>query len=347
MSPAYIKQNLVKCLPAVKSDSATNTELAVIQAAFEKDFDHARLAWSEAAFNAAITLFQAKWSDPKYGPMFTKFLNKLKDWWLQPVRSKWYKGAAVGYVMNNGGLESQNKYFKLDATKYEKMNTHELVTDAAPKWVTARSERYKDGAADQVVPQFDYPDKTITDSEWKAACAYSRTNPVFLKVAGVTDTQCEYMALSGECTSTRGELTTGNAPQYYELYNSPHLWTDYSQYVSVLHGVHIISRCDSKWSCTCPKYMLELFCKHIIHIRVTIKDNVVYDEKHRVTILAKRGPDSGKTQGRPPKAVRYRELMTSKNNFSLTSTPPAVAPGEDLAADSVADDTEDVAQPGN
>ena len=39
--------------------------------------------------------------------------------------------------------------------------------------------------------------------------------------------------------------------------------------------------------------------------------------------------------------------MTSKNNFSLTSTPPAVAPGEDLAADSVADDTEDVAQPGN
>ena len=169
----YNIQNLNSRLSNVRSSKASDAELKELRAAFLADFKFLNYAWSEEAFRSAARLFLAKWSDKKYGNMFTAFLQHLQEHWLQPIRSRWYKGAAWGYVMNNGGLESQNKYFKLDATMYKKENTHKLVAETAGEWLANHAARRAAGAVNQVVPQFVFPVENITFIEWQRAYQYT------------------------------------------------------------------------------------------------------------------------------------------------------------------------------
>lgn len=308
----------------MRSSKASDAELKGLRAAFLADFRFLNYAWSEEAFRSAARLFLAKWSDKKYGNMFTGFLQHLQEHWLQPIRSRWYKGAAWGYVMNNGGLESQNKYFKLDATMYKKENTHKLVTETAGEWLANHAARRAAGAVNQVVPQFVFPVENITFTEWQRAYQYTKEEPVFSFLKRPTSDSFTALVLSSECKDPpHGALTTANAHLYYQQYNEPNRWTEYSHYVSVLEHTHIIHRTGDRWLCTCIKFHSDLFCKHIIHLKVTEK-LIVYEERHKITVLGHRGP--GKKGGRPPMATLFRNLKARKGEYSAISISEGQAP---------------------
>lgn len=111
------KQNVEKKTKTIKSANA--------RASFLGDLNHLSNAVSEECFNNVVKLFKSKW---RAIPDATVAFKHFEKDWLNDRLSRFYRGAAEGYAMNNNGLEATYKTLKDNASLHEQMPVHSLTS---------------------------------------------------------------------------------------------------------------------------------------------------------------------------------------------------------------------------
>ena len=89
---------------------------ANVRASFLGDLNHLSNAVSEECFNNVVKLFKSKW---RAIPDATVAFKHFEKEWLIDRLSRFYRGAAEGYAMNNNCLEATYKTLKDNATLHK------------------------------------------------------------------------------------------------------------------------------------------------------------------------------------------------------------------------------------
>jgi hypothetical protein len=77
-----------------------------VRASFLGDLNHLSNAVSEECFDKVVKLFKAKW---RAIPDATVALDHFEKEWLNHRLTRFYRGAAEGFAMNNNGLEATKR----------------------------------------------------------------------------------------------------------------------------------------------------------------------------------------------------------------------------------------------
>ena len=108
-----------------------------LRASFLNDINSLSNAGSKECFTSVVALFKQKWSAiPEAAVPFKHFVKE----WLSERLTRFYRGAAEGYAMNNNGLEGTNKTLKDSATMHELMPILEFIP-TIKEWISMQSRR--------------------------------------------------------------------------------------------------------------------------------------------------------------------------------------------------------------
>ena len=116
---------------------AKTIKSANLRASFLGDLNHLSNAVSQECFNNVVQLFKTKW---RAIPDATVALNHFEKEWLNDRLTRFYRGAAEGFAMNNNGLEATNKTLKDNATLHEQMAILEFIPTIS-EWIGSQSYR--------------------------------------------------------------------------------------------------------------------------------------------------------------------------------------------------------------
>ena len=120
--------------------SVTSIKCRNLRKSFLDDLACISNASTEACFKKVSLLFLEKWEEVEGAE---KPYNKMKDYWLSDRLTRFYRGAAEGFVMKNNGLEATNRVFKDECTLRERMPIMEMLP-AIVDWIGNVSLRRDD-----------------------------------------------------------------------------------------------------------------------------------------------------------------------------------------------------------
>lgn len=240
-------------------------------------------ARSATCFDKVKTFFVEKWSkvEAVKGP-----LESVEKEWFSQRLTRFYRGAAEGYVMNNNGLESTNKVFKDRGTIHERMPILEFLP-AVQKWVGFKSARRDSLNVNYVSMALDRPDILLKDMTEGYNLIKTKIN--FINVQdyhiGVTDNRIDGEVFNYEL-----------AKQLFEHYKNDD-YNSMDQYTAFQQHVHII---DPNRKCNCYEFGREFKCKHSLCVQILV-DKIPVDPSAKTILLGQR-----RKPGRPKKAAgRY------------------------------------------
>jgi ribosomal protein L31E len=112
---------------------------------FLNDLELVACSPTEAVFVHALHAMCEKYRNhPEYADKFAEPVSHLAEYWGHSSRNTWYVGVTNSFfVRNNNGLESWNKYFKLDCTLHRRLNLLWLLTRAL-LWIETVSKSYSE-----------------------------------------------------------------------------------------------------------------------------------------------------------------------------------------------------------
>lgn len=250
------------------------------RASFLADLNSLSNAGSEECFDNVVKLFKAKWSAV---PDATVTLKHFEKEWLSDRLTRFYRGAAEGFAMNNNGLESTNKTLKDTATLYEQMPILEFIPTMT-RWIGIQSYRRNPQNINYVkiaeVPsELNTKDMTEGFSLCQAKIPYIKVDNHYISISNTKVPFTAAMARSAYrryCESDYGSMNNYNSFQKY---------------------VHVISPTRR---CNCYEYGRASKCKHSTCIKIMIDHIPVPPEARTVPLGCRRKP------GRPPMALgRY------------------------------------------
>ena len=117
--------------------SAKSLKSQELRSSFLGDLNKLSEAGSEDCFAKVVILFKDKWGAEESA---TVALNHLVNEWLNQRLTRFYRGTAEGYAMNNNGLEGTNKGIKDTATFHELMPLLAFLPTMAD-WIGTQSFR--------------------------------------------------------------------------------------------------------------------------------------------------------------------------------------------------------------
>ena len=251
-----------------------------LRASFLNDINSLSNAGSKECFTSVVALFKQKWSAiPEAAVPFKHFVKE----WLSERLTRFYRGAAEGYAMNNNGLEGTNKTLKDSATMHELMPILEFIP-TIKEWISMQSRRRDPENVNCIKLARTPSDLKLKDLT--EGCALWKSKIMFVKVEN------HYIAISHSKTP----ITISAAKSVYKQYCESS-YSSMDKYNSFQKYVHIISP-DRR--CNCYEFGRNFKCQHATCVKIMIDHIPVPPEAKDVPLGCRR------KSGRPPKALgRY------------------------------------------
>ena len=250
---------------------------------FLSDLNNLSNARSLVCFGKVKDLFVEKWSKV---PEAQHPLENIKKEWFSPRLTRFYRGAAEGYVMNNNGLESTNRVLKDSGTLHQRMPIVEFLP-ALKRWVTSQSRRRDPENPNYVKIVLDRPDILLRDMTDGYNLMKSKINFIIV--------QDHYIAVrSGKIGGV--DFNYELAKSVYEQYKNDD-YESMQQYVAFQSQVHIVG---PDRSCNCYTFGRQFKCSHSLCVQI-LADNLHVEDTAKTILLGGR-----RQPGRPKKAAgRY------------------------------------------
>ena len=233
-------------------------------------------AGSEECFTSVVALFKEKWSAiPEAAVPLKHFVKE----WLSPRLTRFYRGAAEGYAMNNNGIEGTNKTLKDSATMHELMPILEFIP-AMMTWIGMQSSRRDPENVNCIKIAQTPSDLKLNDMT--KGCALWKSKAKWVKVDD------HYISISESKAPITGSIARSAYNQYCES-----SYSTMDKYNSFQRYVHIVSP-DRR--CNCYVFGRTFKCQHSTCVKIMI-DHIAVPEAAKDVPLGSR-----RKAGRPPKA---------------------------------------------
>ena len=272
---------------------------ARIRASFLGDLNQLSNAGSEECFNNVVKLFKAKWSAI---PVATVALKHFEKEWLNDRLTRFYRGAAEGFAMNNNGLEATNKTLKETATLHEQMPLLEFIPTMS-EWIGTQSYR-RDPENINYIKIAEVPSELDTKHMTEGFLLW-KSKAMYIEVDG------HYVSI----TDCKEPFTAEIARSAYRKYRESS-YSTMDKYSSFQRYVHVITP-DRR--CNCHDYGRKSKCKHSTCVKIMVDHIPVPPEARTVQLGCRRKP------GRPPMAPgRYivQTYDTSDSAVPMVSKDP-------------------------
>ena len=254
-----------------------------LRASFLADLNSLSNAGSKDCFDKVVILFKKKW-----GPIESARvpLNHLVKEWLNQRLTRFYRGSAEGYAMNNNGLEGTNKIIKDAGTFHELMPLLEFLPTMSG-WIGKQSYR-RNPENINCIP-IAYVPSVLNTKEMTDGHILYRSKKNFRKV------EDHFISITRK-TKKNVQLTLLEAENIFKTYCESS-YKSMDSYNSFQKYVHVITP-DRR--CNCYEFGRKFKCPHATCVRILI-------DKIQVPQIAKSVPLScNRKPGRPPMALgRY------------------------------------------
>ena len=264
---AHMRRNVIKRLHSVNSS---------LRDQFIDDFETLQLSSDSTIFAKASKLFIKKYT--KKSPEMIEYMNEL---WFS-THANWFEGIADKLPTTNNALESFNLVFKKEETLGERMPLGRFMNQcilSASRW----SKQYSIDKVIATSPSFELPD-------WTAAYHWAKSDKQVnsKQVNNLTEFYCP-----------PGELTSVTEEDIKRVIKKQ--WSSFDLFASRAFAVWIVRMDGTNWmdaQCTCPCYLKQFKCKHILGLAIRLKYVKPPPAVRQVPIGQKR------KRGRPKKATK-------------------------------------------
>eukprot|EP01024_Parvocaulis_polyphysoides_P009218 TRINITY_DN12837_c0_g1_i2.p1 TRINITY_DN12837_c0_g1~~TRINITY_DN12837_c0_g1_i2.p1 ORF type:complete len:610 (+),score=28.52 TRINITY_DN12837_c0_g1_i2:103-1932(+) len=250
---AHVIMNIDKQLIKVKNPD--------IQQALRKDICDLQLCHSKEVFDEAIQAFFQKWQDSECQGVAT-FLEYFDQSWIKH-NSFWYEGFAIGVPSTNNGLEATNNIFKKQYTFRSRLPLGDFLSMLKDKmvkeWSQERNPNYVNAKK--------FSNEVNIDLMlWTESYQWVSSGPVLLKSreCGVTFIR---PSQTNNCNTTFSECFKETVKQYRQKQ-----WKTFDEFKIWRYSVWVIDGIqDGEYksaTCTCPTFLKQFICKHIIGIAI-------------------------------------------------------------------------------
>jgi hypothetical protein len=250
------------------------------QTNLKSDIRSLQVCWNADVFKKASSLFVKKWAKEK-DPRVKDFITYFTEQWLSKNCS-WYEGFAVDYPTTNNGIEGTNAVMKAEHTLRERLPVGQFLNnlvDMVRKWSEIRNPDVVN-----CVPFHTTPPMSLRI--WTDAYQWAALNVKALEEKG-TDESVRYFYVRSSSTT---EPITKKLLAAYKKED----WRTFDDYKCC--GIYKICITESESTCTCPSYLKQLQCKHVIGMKIRLKLLTVPAEAKSVPLGQKR------KRGRPTRA---------------------------------------------
>jgi len=251
------------------------------QSEIMQDIETIQISRNPKQFQTATQLFLKKWKDE------ASFIEYFTSEWLS-TKNGWYEGLQMFTPSTNNSLEATNRIIKDDYTLRERLVLSRFISvvfEIVKKWSKERnpsnvnSKMYKE-------------EPSIQLRNWTDAYNWVKSNK---EVISITDKDAtRYYIPAGEIVKI--------ADKDVNRYESGRFNT-FDTYRSVQFGMWRVSLPNEpeewrKGICTCPSFLKNYICKHVIGMAIRLKYCKPPPEAKNVEIGVKR------KRGRPAKAKK-------------------------------------------
>jgi len=207
----------------------------------KKDLEFLKNIHETLMFDRAIDLFEQKWEDH-----IPEFLEYLLATWVNSVFCNWYNGSIPpGFSTMNNGIEGFNNGLKVKYTEWERLEIGEFIK--------AVKEIIQDYSQEGTAGLFPIS-ISIEEEDWKKAQITQQNS--FIKLENNTFYWGHSLNKGTSCKVTQQVIT-----KYQNINRCRSLKAFMDAYC--VWKVDIGDDLTSS-SCTCPRFRLYHYCKHII-----------------------------------------------------------------------------------
>lgn len=240
----------------------------------------------ETTFLKASELFLKKWEMTDEDGI-KDFIDYFRSQWLHK-NFNWYEGISVGYPSTNNGIEATNAIIKKQHTLRERLPVGQFLNSVLSLLVTWSKER------DPQSPNFkmfsDVP--SISLQQWTLAYHWAVSNKKVLQENNGSDCITFYT-----CSKTNNQPLTIEQLATFKQKNGK--WETFDDFKKWNYGIWtiIIDQKElNKSNCTCPYFLKQQNCKHVLGMKIRLKLVDVPTEAKLIPLGQKR------KRGRPAKA---------------------------------------------
>lgn len=240
------------------------------------DLNRVQLCPDENVFGVASNLFIEKWS--KIDQNFTSYFNKQ---WLNENHKNWFHGAELLTPVTNNGLEATNNRFKSDFFLREKCSLA-VFKEKLTNLLSTYSCEYRDGLKEIK------NDLSRGKRLWKDASGWANSEKK-PRIEDGNDVKHYYVPAGAKNEVEEGDL---------EMYQTQN-WKNFDDFSENQFGIWKVIMPEGSMqsaNCTCPIFLKEYCCKHILGMAVRLQldglpdDLKVMEKKRKVGRLRKAGP---------------------------------------------------------
>lgn len=252
-----------------------------------------QLAPNRKAFDCMAELFCTKWR-----PLEEYFVEYFKTQWLG-VHSNWFEGAAVYTPSTNNALESHNAVIKRKITFRKRLPLDKFLL-TMKEMTQDVSKQFSDGV--RIIAE----EPCISKETWTKAATMNVQKFKAFKAKKTSDDKTTYVVPSSKC-----DLHNANEIYFKSLVRRE--WQSFDEYINFgfqqFWKVNLaMTNWDVSSSCTCPSFLKQHMCKHIIALAV--RDNgIEIPELANPVLLAKR-----RGAGRIANATRALEYQNDDSS---------------------------------
>lgn len=235
------------------------------------------------SFEKGAQLLISKWNKKE-----SEFVKYMKTYWLNPANKFFFGGALVRAPSTNNALEATNGRIKTDFNLRRKLKMNDFK-NKIQQIVQTFSLEYKDEIkkVEWTVP--------ITDKLWEISYKWAKSDK---QIIAETDEETDpdlthYYMLSGE------DNKLDDFKEDFETYKDKS-WTSFDDfYKNAFQFWHVQIRGDDLATarCSCPVFLKEYTCKHLIGIG--IRKSLVFPP-NRIKKLEKRSTPRGRPKKTGP-----------------------------------------------
>lgn len=250
---------------------------------FMKNLTNLHLCSSLEIFEIAVQLFVKKWINTE-----KVVVNYFTKQWLPLSYKFWFAGAIAQTPSTNNAVESTNARIKddFDFRTKPKLN---LFKRKIFHILEVFSGEYRDGIK---MVRMDAP---IKDKLWEEALQWAKSDK---RVQPDTTTDHDYNVYfvpSGEAQT----VSKADVKAFKEK-----KWTSFEQFVKITTKIWCVKMHKddpNKSTCTCPTYLKEYICKHVVGLRIRLK---TIDVPARIQTVENKNRKRGRPAHIPPALVR-------------------------------------------
>lgn len=239
--------HMKKAISSRKFTNATNKDLII------ENISRLQMSSDVGTFDKGAELFVKKWKNRE-----KDFVEYLQKYWFNPQNKYFFGGAMAFTPSTNNALESTNGKIKVDFRFRQRYRMSEFK-DKAMQMIETFSTEYKTGLkkVDWKVP--------ISDDVWKDGIKWAAS-----KKQVIVEKEARFNITRHYIPSDAGLIIN---PQQLATYKA-RSWRSFDAFYGNIAAIWVVKIGDNDIetaTCTCPPFMKNYVCKHILGIGLRSK----------------------------------------------------------------------------